>query len=174
MSISGRLLLVCDHYWTEDSGYWDSTRHCYQLLATLPPRCVCIHTHSLNVTTLQLILDVNVVFLSVIVEERCWNEDWQLSLLYYRNWFTSHKNPWRNPEIKLLIYLLYCWCDMLTNLSEPVHFWEMEEGVRRLWWLYYHRQLQELKALAFYRLDLLCLQYQSRSLNTYSFQGFHL
>uniref|UniRef100_A0A4W5LU21 Thyroglobulin type-1 domain-containing protein n=1 Tax=Hucho hucho TaxID=62062 RepID=A0A4W5LU21_9TELE len=21
MSISGRLLLVCDHYWTEDSGY---------------------------------------------------------------------------------------------------------------------------------------------------------
>lgn len=170
MSISGRLLLVCDHYWTEDSGYWDSTRHCYQLLATLPPRCVCIHTHSLNVTTLQLILDVNVVFVcncrGKVLERR-------LTVVFTVLQELIHI-PWRNPEIKLLIYLLYCWCDMLTNLSEPVHFWEMEEGVRRLWWLYYHRQLQELKALAFYRLDLLCLQYQSRSLNTYSFQGFHL
>lgn len=72
MSISGRLLLVCDHYWTEDSGYGDSTRHCYQLLATVPPRCVYIHTHSLNVISLQLILDVNVFCL--IVDERRWNE----------------------------------------------------------------------------------------------------
>ena len=61
---------MCDHYWTEDPGYGHSTRHCYQLLATVP-RCVFVHTHSLNVNSLQLILDVNVFCL--ILDEGHWN-----------------------------------------------------------------------------------------------------